>query len=169
MTKSASTPVETSLDAGLSAIQRGDYQEAAALLRPMAQSGDKQAQYQMGVMAADGLGQIKDLASAKEWLRRAADQGFAPAKRRLEQLQNPPSRVAWQMNSATESGRQVTAAVGIKKVERVPDSDLESKTRRMRWNVGGSTELPPETETKAAATNDSKQPAEREVTWRMST
>lgn len=114
MTKSASTPVETSLDAGLSAIQRGDYQEAAACCVPWLSPGIKQAQYQMGVMAADGLGQIKDLASAKEWLRRAADQGFAPAKRRLEQLQNPPSRVAWQMNSVTESGRQVTAAVGIK-------------------------------------------------------
>jgi hypothetical protein len=44
---------------------------------------DKQAQYQMGVMAADGLGQNKILAWLKIGSAVLTDQGFAPARRRF--------------------------------------------------------------------------------------
>ena len=86
MTKSASSSVESSLESGLNAFKNGDYLQALEELRPMAESGDAHAQYQMGVMAAEGLGLSKDLSSAEEWFRRAAAQGSLPAKRSLEKI-----------------------------------------------------------------------------------
>lgn len=117
MTKSASSSVESSLESGLNAFKNGDYLQAQEELRPMAESGDVQAQYQMGVMSAEGLGVEKDVTAAEEWFRRAAAQGSIPAKRSLERLHSAPARVAWQMNAATAADRQVSAkSVGIKKL-----------------------------------------------------
>ena len=170
MTKSASSSVESSLESGLNAFKNGDYLQAQEELRPMAESGDVQAQYQMGVMSAEGLGVEKDVTAAEEWFRRAAAQGSLPAKRSLERLHSAPARVAWQMNAATAADRQVSAkSVGIKKIERATRVENgEPKTKRVSWNVSGtvSSEAPrevPSLETKSQA------PVSNEVTWRMNT
>lgn len=128
MTKSASSSVETRLESGLNAFKNGDYLQALDDLRPMAEAGDVQAQYQMGVMAAEGLGMSKDELVAQEWFRRAAAQGSLPAQRSLERLNTVPARVAWQMSAATASNRQVSAqSSGIKKVERIVESPEPKK------------------------------------------
>jgi len=51
-----------------------------AQLRADAEKGDAQAQYNLGVSYANGQGVPKDKAQAKQWYRKAAEQGFEQAQ-----------------------------------------------------------------------------------------
>ncbi|OAI51972.1 hypothetical protein AYO46_01210 [Betaproteobacteria bacterium SCGC AG-212-J23] len=65
------------------ALARGDYNAAAVALRPVADSGNPEAQYRYGMLLADGLGVRPNDALAASWLRRAADQDHAEAQYQL--------------------------------------------------------------------------------------
>ena len=65
--------------ANVAAFQRGDYATAYRLTLPLAQRGDRNAQYNMGILYTKGLGVRRDDAQAALWYRRAADQGWAQA------------------------------------------------------------------------------------------
>ena len=65
------------------AYVRGDYQTAIQLLRPLAEQGSANAQYNLGVIYADGLGVPQDNGEAIRWYRLAADQGEARAQHNL--------------------------------------------------------------------------------------
>ncbi len=54
-----------------------------AALRARAEAGDAEAQYDLGVMYANGLGVPEDDAEAVRWFRLAADQGLANAQYNL--------------------------------------------------------------------------------------
>jgi TPR repeat protein len=56
---------------------RGDYATALRLLRPLADQGDAQAQYNLGVLYDNGQGVPQSNAEAMKWYRKAADQGEA--------------------------------------------------------------------------------------------
>ena len=60
---------------GVAALQRSDYATAAAILRPLAMSGDAKAQNTFGNMYARGSGLPKDDQQALSWYRKAAEQG----------------------------------------------------------------------------------------------
>ena len=62
------------------ALQRGDYEMAYALARPLAERGLAVAQLVLGVMHGGGHGVPRDDAEAAGWLQRAADQGCAEAQ-----------------------------------------------------------------------------------------
>ena len=62
------------------ALARSDYEGALAELRPLAETGNAQAQFELGIMMSRGMGLPKDDAAAAAWLRRAADQGLADAQ-----------------------------------------------------------------------------------------
>lgn len=68
---------------GFEAYVRGDYAEALAELRPLAEQGDAAAQYTLGLMFANGQAVTHDDAQAVRWYRRAAEQGHASAQRNL--------------------------------------------------------------------------------------
>ena len=70
-------------DAGLKAAQAGDFQTALKEWKPLADQGDACAQYNLGLMYADGEGVPEDDAEAARWYRLAADQGLAGAQRNL--------------------------------------------------------------------------------------
>jgi TPR repeat protein len=55
------------------------------LLRPLAEKGDANAQFQVGVMFSGGQGVKQDLPEAIRWFRLAADQGNADAQYSLGQ------------------------------------------------------------------------------------
>jgi len=57
----------------------GGYPEKDKLLF-MAEKGDAAAQYNLGVMYANGIGASRDDQKAFEWWSRAAGSGFAPAQ-----------------------------------------------------------------------------------------
>jgi len=57
------------------AIKRRDYTTAARIIRPLAESGDATAQYNLGVFYDNGLGVPQDKVSAYMWFSLAAVQG----------------------------------------------------------------------------------------------
>lgn len=67
-------------DDALAAAERGDYVTALRLLRPLADQGDPDAQYNLGVMYNNGDGVSQDYAEAMKWHRKAADQGNGNAQ-----------------------------------------------------------------------------------------
>lgn len=83
----------------------GDYPGAMIIWRDLALQGDARAQYSLAVMYQKGQGVTLDKVQAREWARRAADQGYEPGRRLSEQLQvgakiaggNKPRKPAAQM------------------------------------------------------------------------
>ncbi len=73
-------PAGAELVDGLGAYKRGDYEAAAALLRPLAEEGDPRAQYVLGRMRFYGQAFKQDSSAAALWYRRSAEQGYAPAQ-----------------------------------------------------------------------------------------
>jgi hypothetical protein len=67
----------------LAAYYSGDYVTAMLLLRPLADRGDAEAQFNLGVMYANGRGVPQDDWAAASWYRKAADQGNALAQNNL--------------------------------------------------------------------------------------
>ena len=68
---------------GLAAYERGDYVTALREWRPLAEQGHAKAQFNLGVMYADGEGIQQDYGQAAQWYRRAAEQGDADAQTNL--------------------------------------------------------------------------------------
>ena len=56
------------LESAKAAIRIQDYQKAAALLGPLAEQGDAEAQYQLGSLYRQGRGVAKDYARAARWM-----------------------------------------------------------------------------------------------------
>jgi TPR repeat protein len=71
------------LEDGNAAAQRGDYAAAMRLLRPLADQGSAGAQYDLGVMYANGQGVPQNYTQAVMWYRKAADGGDAGAQNDL--------------------------------------------------------------------------------------
>ncbi len=63
------------LDDGLGAYKRGDYAAARRVWAPLAETGDREAQYFLGHLYAKGQGVVQDHAEALYWFRAAAAQG----------------------------------------------------------------------------------------------
>lgn len=68
------------LQDGVAAARRGDFSTAIGLWRPLAEAGNADAQYALGIMYINGKGVAEDDAEAIEWFRLAAEQGFADAQ-----------------------------------------------------------------------------------------
>jgi TPR repeat protein len=68
---------------GSDAYQAGDYATALQEWTPLAEAGDVEAQYNLGVMYDNGQGVLQDYAEAARWYRLAADQGNANAQYNL--------------------------------------------------------------------------------------
>jgi TPR repeat protein len=65
---------------GLDALKHKDYAAAVKELRPLADKGDAEAQYRMGLMYEYGAGVPADKAQMVAWLRKSAAQGHAAAE-----------------------------------------------------------------------------------------
>ena len=70
-------------ESGYAAYWRGDYRSAYREWRPLAEQGDAQAQYNLGMMYESGKGVAGDSAEAVKWYRRAAERGYLEAQLRL--------------------------------------------------------------------------------------
>jgi TPR repeat protein len=68
------------LEDSLAAYQRGDYATALRLIGPLADRGDPNAQYRLGVLYDQGHGVLQDSTAAMRWYRKAADQGNTDAQ-----------------------------------------------------------------------------------------
>ena len=71
------------LDEGLDALRRNDFTTAAKELRPLAERGDAEAQYRIGLMYEFGKGYPQDKAQGVAWFRKSAGQNHAAAQTEL--------------------------------------------------------------------------------------
>ena len=81
--KPAVASAASQFDQGVAAFNRGDYSTAYRLFRPLAEQGYALAQFNLGLMYANGQGVPQDYAAAVSWYRKAADQGNASAQYNL--------------------------------------------------------------------------------------
>jgi TPR repeat protein len=72
--------------AGVAAFKKGDYQTALKEWRVAANKGEPEAEYDLGLLYAKGLGVQRDLQVAQQWYEAAATQGNAQAEFSLGQM-----------------------------------------------------------------------------------
>jgi len=73
-------PLPAGTAAGIEAYRSKDYQRAFEEWKLSAGAGDAEAQFDLGVLYAQGLGVPRDLSEAARWYRKAALQGYAEAR-----------------------------------------------------------------------------------------
>lgn len=71
---------------GFKAYRSGEYGAARQELSPLAERGDDEAQYHLGLLYRDGLGVMPDHREAEKWLKRAAEQENVKARIALGSL-----------------------------------------------------------------------------------
>ena len=76
----AVSKVQAGLTEGVQAINKGDFSTALAQLKPLAEQGNADAQFNLGLMYFNGTGVPQDDQQALKWFRQAADQGDAFAQ-----------------------------------------------------------------------------------------
>ncbi len=94
----------------LAAYERKDYRTAFAGFKKLAEQGDADAQFSLGVMYADGQGVPKDEQQAVVWYRKAAEQGDALAQYNLGNMyangrgvpKDEQQAVAWYRKAAEQ-------------------------------------------------------------------
>jgi TPR repeat protein len=82
----AGVPVFADTAAGLEAFKHKDYQRAYREWKAAADAGQAEAEFDLGVLYAQGLGVRRDLTVAAAWYRKSAEQGNAQAEYALGQL-----------------------------------------------------------------------------------
>ncbi|MGH8509751.1 MAG: tetratricopeptide repeat protein [Gammaproteobacteria bacterium] len=73
-------PVQADYEAGVNAYYRQDYETALREFKTVAATGDKNAQYNVGLMYLKGQGVPENPEEASRWFRRAAVQGQVDAQ-----------------------------------------------------------------------------------------
>ncbi len=76
-------PVRAGFDEGVAAFERGDYATALKEFRPLAEQGNADGQFNLGLMYDLGRGVTQSYAEAWKWYRLAAEQGNAEAQNNL--------------------------------------------------------------------------------------
>jgi uncharacterized protein len=80
LTRPSATGSARDADAGYAAYEKGNYETALKLLRPLAEQGDTRAQSTLGLLYYRGRGVREDHAEALKWFRLAASRGNAVAE-----------------------------------------------------------------------------------------
>ena len=97
------------LNEGLEALRRSDFATAAKEFRPLAERGDAEAQYRIGLMYEFGKGYPQDKAQGIVWFKKSAGQRHAAAQTELGiayatgdgVAQDDKQGVAWFLKGAT--------------------------------------------------------------------
>lgn len=117
----AAAPATGSIEDAKAALQRGDYQRALALLHPLADRGNANAQTALAMMYWDGRGVGKSQSEAARWFRRAAEQGDADAQTMLGNLylsgqgveQNQAEALRWYRKAADQGNLRAFTRLGL--------------------------------------------------------
>lgn len=64
-------------------MQKEEFYEASDICTSMANKGDRNAQFSLGVLYYQGNGVMSDLAQAQKWIRKAAEQNHSQAQYNL--------------------------------------------------------------------------------------
>ena len=82
----SSALVQAGFDEGVAAYAKGNYQTAFQEMKPLAEQGDADAQYKLGVLYDKGQGIAQNYTQALYWYNKAAEQGDASAQYNLAQM-----------------------------------------------------------------------------------
>jgi TPR repeat protein len=134
-----STDLQKTLSQADAAYERADYAEAVRWYRLAADQGDAWAQYNLGLMYANGRGVPQNDAEAIRWYRLAADQGYAWAQFNLGNKyakgqgvpQNDAEAARWYRLAADQGYADAQSDLGnmYANGEGVPQNDVEA----VRW------------------------------------
>ncbi len=108
-------------DKGVAAYESGDFATALGEFRPLAEQGDADAQYNLGVMYEKGRGVPQDYKIALKWFTLAAEQGFAFAQTNLGNAyangrgvpQNDKTAVKWYTLAAEQGHADAQTNLGV--------------------------------------------------------
>ncbi|MGH7219212.1 MAG: tetratricopeptide repeat protein [Nitrospiraceae bacterium] len=114
-------PAWADFKAGENAYHRGDYATALREWQPLAKQGHAAAQYNLGLLYANGQGVPKDDAQARQWYEKAAVQGHAAAQVNLGSLfdygrgvpQDFKMAVGWYRRSAEQGNDLAQRRLGL--------------------------------------------------------
>ena len=123
--------VAADFNKGFQAAQSGDYKTALAEWTPLAEQGDADAQFNLGIMYAYGQGVSENHTTAVKWYTKAADQGRVKAQFNLGNMyrigegvqKNYKTAVKWYTLAAeqgfskaqTSLGNMYSGAAGVRK------------------------------------------------------
>ncbi len=79
-------PLLADTAAGVAAFKEKDYQKAYQEWKAAAEKGNAEAQFDLGLLYAQGLGVRRDLTEAAKWYQKSADQGNGEAQFALGQM-----------------------------------------------------------------------------------
>ena len=80
MTIAPLVPAAEDYEAGKRVYLSGDYAEALRIWQPLADAGNKFAQFSLGSLYFEGAGVEQSYGDSAKWFRLAAEQGYAPAQ-----------------------------------------------------------------------------------------
>ena len=138
-----SIPARADFADGLAAFDAGDYRAAFAQWRPLAESGDSDAQVALASLYRAGLGVPADAVAALRWYRLAAEAGNAVAQLNLGDAYtlgigvaaDPVSAYVW-LSLAAAQGRQWPERRRIEIAHTMSDTQMaEAETRLTRWRA----------------------------------
>ena len=104
-----------------SAYERKNYPVALKIFTKLAEQGDASAQFNLGVMYANGEGVPKDASQAVTWYRKAAEQGVAQAQFNLGVMyangegvpKDASQAAAWYRKAAEQGVAQAQLNLGV--------------------------------------------------------
>ena len=126
----ASAPASGSVAQGEAAYQKGDYATALRLWIPAAYQGEARAQFDMGVIHANGRGVLQDYAVAHMWFSLSASRGDTTAAEYRQKLAKDmsPEQIADAQKMAREWTPNRPQAIG--RAEPVTDARAPRREQR---------------------------------------
>ncbi len=133
---------------GWHAYNGGDYATALAEWTPLAEQGDADAQYLVGLMHDDGQGMPADASVAAHWYRLSAEQGYAPAQNNLGALyfaghgvgRSSSEAARWFRLAAEQGFAAARSNLGVLQASGRGGAPLAGEQLAMRARTGTSTE-----------------------------
>ncbi len=125
--------------AGLDAYTRGDFAAALKEWQPIAEGGDPNAQYNLGLLYARGQGVAQDYSQAAQWYRKAAEQGVAAAQYNLGLMcangqgvpRDPQEAAKWFLKAA-DAG-VVDAETGLGRIYHEGEGAFQNPAEAEKW------------------------------------
>lgn len=128
------------LEDGLAAYKAKDYAQAFLFLAPLADNGEREAQFVLGEMYRKGDGLVRSVEEAMPLLNKAAGAGHAGAQFALAQLyesgegveQNPDTALHWLTRAAEGGSAQGQLNLGLHHIRVEAHRDFEQAAKWIR-------------------------------------
>ena len=142
------TPAVADFAKGLAAAESGDYTTALQEWRPLAEQGNADAQYKLGIMYRHGEGVTQDYQAAIKWFKLAAEQGNVSAQSNLGAIydqglgitQDSSAAFKW-FKLAAESGNGYARFILGEMYQQGRGVARDYLRAHMWWNIAASEEL----------------------------